>query len=286
MLHVFVDCTVPSSESSSRRSWRTPLFFPLPDALQGGLTVAKAEVVVTPRNKREWLKLQLLNINLTNLTLIFAVLALSVSINHTLEAQKVENRNAAESLASLRSALQAAQPAVEWLKTNRDLIDRFQNVSYYAEQLKTAQDRIEQLSNTTEAFMSSFGPLEQFPFPSSMVNSDAGPCGITPHTPWSAAFIERQGVVTYSFILFGLAEDTCTAGNFQISLPRPCSASIMYQFGLVSNIMIKGGQFPNIAAPVWICPAGSSRANLISDYSSVPMAPGNFQMEGTITYMT
>ncbi len=109
--------------------------------------MTKAEIVVAPRDKWEWLKLQLLNINLTNLTLIFAVMALGISINHTLDSQRRENENAQLALTSLRAGLPAAQEAVEWIKNSSVLIGHFKNISIYAEQLQTAQNTIQQLQN-------------------------------------------------------------------------------------------------------------------------------------------
>jgi hypothetical protein len=128
-------------------------FFPLREPLQGGLSVERAEVVVAPRDKREWIKLQLLNINITNFTLIFAVLALAISINHTLDAQKIQNDRAQHALSELDLMLPGARLTAEWLRQNAGLLERFQNVSHYAQQLATAEEKIvqlqEQLSNVT-----------------------------------------------------------------------------------------------------------------------------------------
>ncbi len=78
-------------------------FFPLSESLQGGVTVSKAEIVVAPRSKLEWLKLQLLNINITNLALIFTVVAVSWHINNQLSEQNRIFKNAQEATDTLRS---------------------------------------------------------------------------------------------------------------------------------------------------------------------------------------
>jgi hypothetical protein len=129
-------------------------FFPLREPLQGGLSVERAEVIVAPRDKREWFKLQLLNINITNFTLIFTVLALAISINHTLDSQRRENERAEHALLELRQGVPAAVDAVSWIKNSSDIVEHFKNISTYGQQLEAAQQQIvelrQQLLNVTQ----------------------------------------------------------------------------------------------------------------------------------------
>lgn len=113
-----------SLNSPSSSSKKAPPFSALEvQSAQGSsLSFDRAEVIVPPRNKTEWLKCQLLTINWTNLALIIAVIAISSSIQGQLDNQRAENLQAIRASNELATMLIPAQQAAAVLQSTATLL--------------------------------------------------------------------------------------------------------------------------------------------------------------------
>ncbi len=230
------------------------------------LHIAHARVLPDPQRilSWEWLRHQVYTINWTNLALVFAVVALTRSIQGTLDSQKSENAQAQAALQKMDADISVARAAVADLERGNELLENYRNITVYAQRLRTAELMIQQLQWQVGNVTSIDQPH--------LVGDAVSGMGTSFVQPWSAAtdglrpprfWIDRQTVHLEGH---ATATDPCTGMCTIFQLPvgyRPLSLEVA---GLPPRIFLVYADLPHM---ILVDAAGYVYADYQSAWSKV-----------------
>lgn len=144
---------------------------------EADVSIERATILIEPRNLKAWLTAQLLTINLTNVALIIAVIAISANMQNSLNDQRVATANANVAIAQLQLANAEAAARLAQLDQRQSVIADFNSTLQWAvssglPNLVTFASDLSGLSRDSLALRNNVSSLHQFAAEVSGLGSD------------------------------------------------------------------------------------------------------------------